>query len=1560
MGFGSHQRTIARWGCGTGVRSAHRSTQPTARDTREAAESCESRCLDTLFRPIRVFTSGTRPVALAAALLTVASAAAQTNAPNSDPGPDVIVGAIPDVLSYGSVDGVAAFSAGTTSCNAGTEVLEWFPDTPAHPVIAQNLYRLKDDRFEQIGMSWVKHAFAAINGNLCGFGCQHPGVDTLLGVGCSDPYTAGLNGFQAILGPRSEINASTGVFPYPFQLRPAITPTIGRRLQVNESDLDPALDGGGLYFIEGQYVTPDDAAAGNKNNNASFRPASLFFDGSIWRMSLLGLTQREKAAVLAWKINDPSVVETVIDVPGDGRFILAARVFDRGDGTWDYEYALQNLTSDRAAGTFGVPHPQNAPADSVGFHDVAYHSGEVYTATDWTMGMLGGSVTWSTTPFAEDVNANALRWGSLYNFRFTSVFPPETTTVTLGLFKPGSPESIDAITIGPIGNADDCNTNGVFDSLDIAAGTSPDCNQNDVPDECEVFPTTPLTTVRVATGLTKPVYLAAPPGDLDRIFVVEQAGRIKLLVNRAIQPIPFLDIADRVGSGGERGLFSMAFHPGFSENGFFYVNYTDLVGTTHIARFEVPAGTPDAANPESELTLKTISQDFANHNGGQLQFGPDGFLYVGMGDGGSGNDPFDRAQDPGTLLGKMLRLDVDNPPDYIPADNPFVGPDLPLDEIWASGLRNPWRFSFDPRSDDLYIADVGQDAVEEVSIQPGDDVGGANYGWRCMEGNRCTGLSGCTCDAPELTAPVLTYSHDAGECSITGGYVYGGCAAPDLSGTYFYADLCAGFIRSFRMVNGSIVESIDRTMELTPVEGPIPVIVSFGLDGAGELYIVSHAGDVYKIVPDVDGPICGNGLLEPSEECDDGNVAPGDGCDATCRLEPGIAHDRCGDALVVSEGTHAFDTTGATTDGPDEPVACAFAGDTQVGSDLWYCYEPSCSGMVTAALCGSSFDTKLAVYEGCVCPPADVPIACNDDLCGAQSEVSWPVTACPGAPGYLIRVGGHLGAQGLGQLTLSCDPEPIATDCNGNGVDDATEIGCEPAVDADSNGVLDVCETEGDFVRGGKLYDRWWAEIAAVAPAIDHPLWPFRPDPVSNTRTGADTWRCKECHGWDYKGVDGQYATGTHRTGFPGILGTALGTSELFTLLREPPSNTGGAGVLNGHDYGSVLGDPQIQDVVAFVRQALIDDDAFVEPVTGVFVGDASQGEIHYTTGGSVSCITCHGADGAAINFGTFDAPEFLGTVAVHNPWEFLHKVRVGQPGSPMPSWLAGGGTNAGAADIGRYAQTVFPVDCLFDEHCDDSIACTLNSCDAQGRCRFVADDALCTDDEVFCNGRETCNVTAGCVSKGNPCRIPTACDEAGAGCGCETPDVAAPGARYLSITPRSPGSSVPTALFVQPECAGGTGRYVGAPTGPDNIALLVDQPENAAVLTPAEWGQTVHVSGLDIVPVTAYLVSADCGAVLGNVPTDAQRVVSQRWGDVAGLFDEGAWTPPDGQVDVLDLSALVDGFRHAPTAPPLVATDQNGCVPDRQIDIRDLVAGLDGFSGVRFEVSTQCPRPCP
>jgi glucose/arabinose dehydrogenase len=360
-------------------------------------------------------------------------------------------------------------------------------------------------------------------------------------------------------------------------------------------------------------------------------------------------------------------------------------------------------------------------------------------------------------------------------------------------------------------------------------------------------------------GLHKPVYVTAPPGDTRRVLIVQQNGLVRLVLDGALQPQPFLDISDRVQfydcCEEEGGLLSIAFDPDYATNGRVFAYYTEIFGgDAVIARFEKLPGL-DRLDEANEKVLFYVAQDDPYHNGGQLQFGPDRHLWVGTGDGNGnfGGDPAGHAQRDGDLLGKMLRVDVDvNVPPYwaVPSDNPATLPHL-SSLVWAKGLRNPWRFSFDRATGDLYIGDVGQDNREEIDFVAAGSNGGINFGWNVFEGTRC--FAGSSCPNPSaFRAPIYEYSHTGnGGASVTGGYVYRGCAMPDLRGTYFFGDYARGTIHSFVVSNGNAGTVTNRTAALDP-SGPrtIRLISSFGEDARGEMYVADYLdGEVYRIVP---------------------------------------------------------------------------------------------------------------------------------------------------------------------------------------------------------------------------------------------------------------------------------------------------------------------------------------------------------------------------------------------------------------------------------------------------------------------------------------------------------------------------------------------------------------------------------------------------------------------------------------------------------------------------------------------------------------------------------------
>jgi glucose/arabinose dehydrogenase len=345
-----------------------------------------------------------------------------------------------------------------------------------------------------------------------------------------------------------------------------------------------------------------------------------------------------------------------------------------------------------------------------------------------------------------------------------------------------------------------------------------------------------LDVALVAEGFTAPVFLSAPDGDA-RQFVVERNGRIRIIKHGALLEAPFLDIRSRVNFAGERGMLSMAFDPEYDVNGRFYVYYVDLMGDMVVERFSSTPGS-DVAGVSAGIAI-AFPHRGENHHGGLIAFGPDGMLYIAPGDGGCCGDPHNNAQNPGTVLGKMLRIDVRTAPYVVPPDNPFVDRPGTRPEIWAVGLRNPWRFSFDAPAALMYIGDVGQDTREEINVSP-SNAAGLNYGWRLMEGTACYNPTS-NCNSAGLTLPAHQYLHSDG-CSVTGGYVYRGSAIPELTGHYLYADYCQGWLRSFRATAGGMANEHRSWADVS-----LPGTVSFGRDGAGELYMIAGT-QVWRIV----------------------------------------------------------------------------------------------------------------------------------------------------------------------------------------------------------------------------------------------------------------------------------------------------------------------------------------------------------------------------------------------------------------------------------------------------------------------------------------------------------------------------------------------------------------------------------------------------------------------------------------------------------------------------------------------------------------------------------------
>lgn len=447
-----------------------------------------------------------------------------------------------------------------------------------------------------------------------------------------------------------------------------------------------------------------------------------------------------------------------------------------------------------------------------------------------------------------------------------------------------------------------------------------------------------IRSVRIAENLDKPLFVTHAPGDHDRLFILEQGGRIRIWRAGQILPTDFLNVDPLTNGSGERGLLGLAFHPDYPTTNAFFINYTDLNGDTVVARYAV-SDDPDVANPTGDIIF-TLDQPASNHNGGWMGFGPDGYLYIALGDGGGQGDPNNLGQRTDDLLGNLLRIDVDGddfPEDLLrdyatPADNPYVNI-AGSDEIWATGLRNPWRCAFDNLTGDLYVADVGWMGSEEINFQPAESSGGENYGWRCFEGTTCLGLAGCSCATLNKVDPVYLYPRTPPLCAITGGEVYRGCAVPELDGHYFFGDYCASRIwtMTLSVLTPTVVE---RTSALTPPEF-IDFISSFGRDAAGEVYICDYLGGaVLRVIRDPAPSLVGS---DPPDEAIDARVPVDEtmepvgfdrvdwefDVELNCTLPAGFAHVQGGDefrpavagAEVHEGGLHAT----VILDGPIPP-----------------------------------------------------------------------------------------------------------------------------------------------------------------------------------------------------------------------------------------------------------------------------------------------------------------------------------------------------------------------------------------------------------------------------------------------------------------------------------------------------------------------------------------------------------------------------------------------------------------------------------------------------------------
>jgi uncharacterized protein (TIGR03437 family) len=457
-------------------------------------------------------------------------------------------------------------------------------------------------------------------------------------------------------------------------------------------------------------------------------------------------------------------------------------------------------------------------------------------------------------------------------------------------------------------------------------------------------------TVQVASAIAGPTDIQNAADGSGRLFLVQQDGIIRILQNGTVLQTPFLDIRTKTHADGERGLLGLAFPPNFASVRRFYVDYTDVNGDTIIGMYRLTSD-PNVADSTSETVVLKVQQPFANHNGGQIRFGPDGYLYVALGDGGSGGDPLNNGQNLGALLGKLLRVDVESDPGHlrIPQDNPFVNTPGARGEIWAYGLRNPWRFSFDRSNNDLWIADVGQDAYEEVDYQPAGDRGGENYGWNLMEGMHCYQQG---CSQQGLTLPILEYSHAGGNCSIIGGFVYRGHGSPGERGVYFFGDFCTGIIWGG--------EHQGTTWVQRQLLAPNFNITTFGEDEAGEIYVAnSKDGTIHRIDGSTAPRLIAAGVVNAASFA--GGIVPGS---LTTIFAAGLRDDP---GSIVAPQIPLPASLGGVTVSVADITAQIYSVSNVNGQEQLTFLAP-------AELAGRSTATVIVTRDGQASAPADVPV----------------------------------------------------------------------------------------------------------------------------------------------------------------------------------------------------------------------------------------------------------------------------------------------------------------------------------------------------------------------------------------------------------------------------------------------------------------------------------------------------------------------------------------------------------------------------------------------------------
>ncbi len=917
------------------------------------------------------------------------------------PGADVIVGDLtgPENHTPGASDtGFDSIAVGTDSCNIGTVDLNWHTANNSiydwdnrHPVIGQNLFRLHNGRFEQIGQSWLKHGFTALAQSLCGT-CNGSGGE-VLNVGCSDPYSASLNGSQGGLGPKWQVNAANGIFRYPFTNSTGTSTATFKRLRFRTADVDPTTYSGALYFVEGQYIGGDDAAAGNDDNNASYRRATISGAAPNFTVALAASTVRELPVIYAWQAADTTVTIVPVDVPGDGRFLVACKVTNLGGSPtqYQYEYAVHNLNSHRCAGSFSVPFPNGDVVSAVGFRDVEYHSGEPNEAssvgTDWTSSVGANAVTWAGVAYSgseatytfhptvplmldgsgvgaaatplwnagtgNDHSANVLRWGTLFNFRFISQAAPATGAVQIGLWRPGSGAAAFAAVPTPGGAMGGAPTTGA----------------------CCVAGVCSIETVSGCSGTFGGLGTTCDPDPC------------------AVGACCFADGSCQIATAAS---CTTGDYQGDGSN----------------------CSPNDCPQPTGACCIGTLcstqTQADCTANGG---------TYVGN------NAPCTPT---------------------VCSSNDFCGGAQPLcDGVAVSGNNTTFG---------------NEGSASCVS-------GSAKDAWFSYQPSGTSGTVTVTISTDNSQIPGGTTNFD------TVLSVYTACG-----GTQLACDDDAGTspANSSRITN--FVMNRGQTYIIR--------LAAWSSTGAGGNYTIRVAGGGGTGCNPPTGSCCSGGLCSVSTQaaCAGGVWTQGANCDVNMCAP---SNDNCAGRIGVGTGTTAFNNTYATTDGPAHDPACLFSGNNQVERDLWWNFPSTITGQVIVDTCGSSFDTKIAVYDdtGCTDYAARL-LACDDDAqaavpagCGTGSLQSRVVFNVVPNRSYTIRVGSY-GTTASGAGVINITAVPIVTgaccistnSCSVLSVADCTTAGGTYKGDnapcqGDALNPITCCPANFDLVNGVDVVD---------------------------------------------------------------------------------------------------------------------------------------------------------------------------------------------------------------------------------------------------------------------------------------------------------------------------------------------------------------------------------------------------------------------------------------------------------------------------------------------------------